>query len=50
MQYEREMNKEKINIINTNKLKYFNNLSLLNTFDKTANKLISLIDKWLFSY
>ena len=40
MQYESEMNKEKINIINTNKQQYFNNLSLLNKFDKTFNDYI----------
>jgi hypothetical protein len=35
MQYEREMNKDKINIINTKEQEYFNNLSLLNKFEKT---------------
>lgn len=44
MQYEREMNKEKINIINTNKQEYFNNLSLLNKFDKTFNDYLRKLD------
>jgi len=44
MQYEREMNKEKINIINTNKQEYFNNLSLLNKFDKTFNDYIKKLE------
>ena len=35
MKYEREMNKDKINIINTKEQEYFNNLSLLNKFEKT---------------
>ena len=44
MQYEREMNKEKINIIDTNKQEYFNNLSLLNKFDKTFNDYIKQLE------
>ena len=44
MQYEREMNKERINIINTNKQEYFNNLSLLNKFDKTFNDYIKKLE------
>jgi len=44
MQYEREMNKERINIINTNKQEYFNNLSLLNKFDKTFNDYLKKLE------
>ena len=44
MQYEREMSKEKINIINTNKKEYFNNLSLLNKFDKTFNDYLKKLE------
>ena len=44
LQYEREMNKDKINIINTNKQKYFNNLSLLNTFDKTVSDYLKKLE------